>query len=115
MQLARMMGQAALAVLISHGAAADDAPQLMLETGGHLGIVRSLAFTTSTNRLVSAGDDKVIRVWDLAKKRTDFVLRGQAGLGKEGSITALAISPDDRWLAAGGWFSADGALEAVLR
>lgn len=111
MQLARMMGQAALAVLISHGAAADDAPQLMLETGGHLGIVRSLAFTTSTNRLVSAGDDKVIRVWDLATKRTDFVLRGQAGLGKEGSITALAISPDDRWLVAGGWFSADGALE----
>ncbi len=111
MQLVRMIRAAALALLISHSAAADDAPQLMLETGGHLGIVRSLAFTTSANRLVSAGDDKVIRVWDLARKRTDFVLRGQAGVGKEGSITALAISPDDRWLAAGGWFSADGALE----
>lgn len=111
MNLVRIIGLAAVALVISCRAAADDAPQLMLETGGHLGIVRSVAFTTSTNRLVSAGDDKIIRVWDLASKRTEFVLRGQAGPGKEGSITALAISPDDRWMAAGGWFSADGALE----
>ncbi|MEZ5900352.1 MAG: caspase family protein [Hyphomicrobiaceae bacterium] len=111
MRLVRIIKLAALLFLMPPCAAADSLPQLMLETGGHLGIVRSVAFFRSANRLVSAGDDKLIRIWDLATSKTEFVLRGQIGPGKEGSITALAISPDDRWLAAGGWFSADGAFE----
>jgi WD40 repeat protein len=38
----------------------------MLDTGGHMATIRSLAFTVDGRQLVSSSDDKVIRVWDWA-------------------------------------------------
>ncbi len=89
----------------------EELPMLMLDTGGHVAIVKALQFTSSGKYLVSAGDDKVIRIWDWERARTAWTLRGQSGPGKEGNIFAAAVSPDGRWLAAGGWFSSDGAAE----
>ena len=36
-------------------------------------------------------------------------IRGEIGPARDGTIYAMALSPDQRWLAAGGWFDKDSA------
>ena len=43
----------------------SDRPILVLDTGGHHAMVRRLVFTQDESRLLSAGEDKVVRDWDL--------------------------------------------------
>lgn len=75
-----------------------------LDSGGHTSEITGLAFTPDRRQLVSAGKDKVIRVWNLAAGRVQRTIRGEIGQGPDGEIYAMALSPDGRWLAAGGWF-----------
>src|SRR5262249_29483004 len=46
-----------------------------VETGGHRSLIRGLLFTPDGKQLVSAGDDKVVRVWDVATAKTDRIIR----------------------------------------
>src|SRR2546425_258090 len=85
--------------------AAEESLQLMLDTGGHIGILQGLVFTPDGQQVVSTGDDKFIRVWDLRSGKTVRTIRGQTGPGDEGKIYAMAFSPDGRWLAVGGFFA----------
>ena len=80
-------------------------PHLMLDTGGHMSLIRGLAFTPDGTQLISAGDDKVIRVWDWQAGKTVRTIRGQVWPGSEGKIFAMALSPNGRWLVSGGWFN----------
>jgi WD40 repeat protein len=91
----------------------EGGPLLMLDTGGHMAKIRSLAFTPAGKQLVSAGLDKVIRVWDWQAGRTVRTIRGQVGPGDEGQIYAMALSPDGRWLAAGGFMAPEFGVRAV--
>ncbi len=86
-------------VIVSAAAAKE--PILQLETGGHMSLVRSLVFTPD-GQLITAGDDKTIRIWDPATGNTLGVIRGEISEGHAGKIYALAVSPNGRWLAAGG-------------
>lgn len=81
---------------------AREAPILSLDPGGHMSLIRSLVFTADGKQLISAADDKVIRVWDVQTSQTIRTLRGQIGDGNRGKIYALALSPDGKLLAAGG-------------
>ena len=92
-----------MALTAGAAGAQDSAPQLMLDTGGHTAIINSLVFSSDGKQLISAADDKVIRVWDWQAGNTVRTIRGQVGLGDEGKIYAAALSRDGRWLAAGGW------------
>ena len=85
--------------------AEEGSPHLILDTGGHTALIKGLVFTPDGKQLVSAGEDKVIRVWDRETGSTVRTIRGQVGAGPEGRIYAMALSPDGRWLAAGGWMA----------
>jgi WD40 repeat protein len=82
----------------------------MLDTGGHMAQIRGLAWTPDGTQIVSASNDKIIRVWDSATGHTIRTIRGAIGPGDAGLISAMALSPDGRWLVVGGMMAAfDGA------
>ena len=101
-QLARILISAIFVLAVAHAAQAREGPILSLETGGHMSFIRAVLFTPDGKQLVSAADDKVIRVWDVDTGQTVRILRGQIGDGARGKIYALALSPDASLLAAGG-------------
>jgi WD40 repeat protein len=79
------------------------ATHLMLDTGGHMSKVWKVLVTPDGKQIVSSSDDKVIRVWDIAAGKTVRTIRGQVGPGNEGKLYSIALSPDGKWLAVGGW------------
>jgi WD40 repeat protein len=94
----------------------QDRPLLTLDSGGHVAtIANALVFTRDGKRLVSAAEDKVIRVWDWQAGVTVSTIYGQVQPGYEGMITALAQSQDGRWLAAGGYMTVPGEQGFVIR
>jgi len=93
----------------------SDQPLLDIDSGGHKALIKGIAFTPDGRSLVSAGDDKVIRVWDIASGQTVRTLRGQSGEGDEGKIFAMALSPNGQWLAVGGWLGGNIEQSRAIR
>jgi WD40 repeat protein len=91
-------------LILSTTTLAAEKPILQIDPGGHKAKIKDIVFTPDGRSLVSAGYDKLIRVWSLETGRTERTLRGQIGEGHEGKILAMALSPDGRWLAVGGYF-----------
>ncbi|MBK8232322.1 MAG: serine/threonine protein kinase [Candidatus Eisenbacteria bacterium] len=65
---------------------------------GHTGTVAALAIEANRHRVVSAGADGRVQMWDGASGAHQANLRGAVS-----DVTALAASPDGRLLVAGGW------------
>ncbi|HEY6391210.1 MAG TPA: caspase family protein [Bryobacteraceae bacterium] len=77
-------------------------PILVIDSGGHTGDIRKMIFTKDGRQLISAGDDKVVRVWDIQSGKTVRTILGDIGAGELGKIDAMALSRDDLYLAVGG-------------
>jgi len=76
-------------------------PILIIDTGGHRAKINDVVFTKDGRYLVSASNDKTIRVWDISTGEIVRVLRGQISAGNKGKIYAAALSPDNRLLVVG--------------
>ena len=75
---------------------------LKLDTKGHTSLIGDI-IVTKDGDIISASDDKTIRVWDSKTGIEKRKILGQIGSGKEGQISAIALSKDERYLAVGGF------------
>jgi len=78
-------------------------PILKIETGMHTALIRRIGIDSAERYLVTGSDDKTIKVWELKTGKLIKTLRPPIGNGNEGKIYAVAISPDGRHIAGGGW------------
>ncbi|HSL20321.1 MAG TPA: caspase family protein [Vicinamibacterales bacterium] len=92
---------AAGALSVAAGQATE--PILRVETGMHTTLIRRVVVDLPRNRLITASDDKTIRVWQMPEARLLTVLRVPMDAGHEGQLFALALSPDGKTVAAAGW------------
>jgi WD40 repeat protein len=82
-------------------------PILRIEPQGHSDSILCMVFSPNGKELITTGQDKTIRIWDVASGTQKRVLRCLIGEGGAGSIISLAIDPKGRFLACGGNFSSD--------
>lgn len=79
------------------------APILRIETGMHTTKLSRIGVDAQERILVTGSDDKTVRVWDIATGELKKILRVPIGDVDEGKIYAVAVSPDGKIIAAGGY------------
>ncbi len=82
-------------------------PQLRVDGGMHTASVRRLDVSADGKILVTGSEDKTVRVWSLPDGRLLRTLRMPVAPGDVGKVFAVALSPDGRLVAVGGWDDAD--------
>ena len=82
--------------------APPQAPILRIDAEFHTQVVNRFAQDRRSRIIVTASDDKTIRVWQANDGAPLAILRIPIAPGDEGAIYAVAISPDSKTLLAGG-------------
>lgn len=78
-------------------------PTLRIDADMHVAAIQAMAVDAQNRFLVTGSADKTIRVWDIVQGKLIKVLRPPTGEEFEGTIYAVAISPDGETIAAGGF------------
>jgi len=79
-------------------------PIFKLDTSGHQGIIGDV-IVTKDKKIITASDDKTIRIWNSMTHQEERKILGQIGDGNEGAIFAIALSSDEKYLAVGGFLA----------
>jgi WD40 repeat protein len=77
-------------------------PSLRIETGMHTAVINNISVSADDRLLVTASDDKTVRVWSIPEGKPVHTLRPPGGRLKSGKIWSVAVSPDGRFISAGG-------------
>ena len=88
-------------------------PVLVLDPGRHTAAIKRLDADREGRFLVTASDDKTVRVWAASDGRLLRTIRLPAGPGDVGKAYAAAISPDSTIVAAGRWTASIGTDESI--
>lgn len=83
---------------------------LSIDTGGHAAKIQDI-ITTKSGDIISASDDKTIRVWSSRNGSEKRKILGSIASGDEGKIFAIALSSDEKYLAVGGYLNENGNYE----
>lgn len=78
-------------------------PVLVVDPGMHTAIIKRLDADRNGQFLVTASEDKTVRIWTAANGDCHHTLRLPAGPENVGKANATAISPDGTLVAAAGW------------
>ncbi|MEA2028634.1 MAG: caspase family protein [Campylobacterota bacterium] len=78
-------------------------PILQLDPKGHTALVKDLIITKD-QKIITASVDKSVRVWNLYGQEERKIL-GDIAQGGKGKVYAIALSPDQEYLAVGGYMS----------
>jgi WD40 repeat protein len=85
------------------GQAPNQAPQLRIETRMHTGAIWDIDASADGHLLLTGSDDKTARLWSADSGELIRIFRVPISTGAEGRIYAVALSPDGRLAAVGGW------------
>src|SRR5262245_55438019 len=99
-------GQVSDALAAAVKACPDQDPVLRIETGMHTAPIMRIGVGAACTRAVTGSQDKTIRIWSLPDGRLLRTERLPIGNGNAGKLAMVAMSPDGRWVAAGGWDAA---------
>jgi WD40 repeat protein len=91
----------------------DQMPFLRIETGMHTAPIRRIGVDASCHRIATASDDNTVRLWSLPDGRLERTIRLPIGPGDGGQLYAVALSPDGRRLAAGGFDASWAKLGSI--
>jgi WD40 repeat protein len=102
------------AVLTTPAALAQlsEQPMLVVDPGLHTAQIKSADVDAAGRLAVTGSFDKTVRVWSVTDGKLLQTIRMPAGPGHTGIIGAVAISPDDALVAAGGWTN-DATKESI--
>lgn len=89
-------------------------PLVRVETGMHTTMIRRVLPDLPRNRLITCSDDKTIRIWQMPEMRLISTLRVPIDNSHEGQLYAVAVSPDGKTVAAGGWTGWDWDNKAYI-
>ncbi|HOI73185.1 MAG TPA: caspase family protein [Syntrophales bacterium] len=101
--LALSLIMSAISPGVARAAEPASLPQLRVETGMHTTLIRRVVADLPRNRLITCSDDKTVRVWQMPEMHLLSVLRVPIDAGHEGQLYAVAVSPDGKTIATGGW------------
>jgi WD40 repeat protein len=77
-------------------------PFFEIESGSHSNSITKIAVDADNRHLVTASTDRTLRVWSLPDLKPVRTIRPPMGSKLDGRLLAVAISPDDTLIAAGG-------------
>lgn len=93
--------------------------RLQINPGGHLSQISEAVTTSDGKFIITTSTDKTICIWDVQQKKIVEQIRGPKSVFNQGKLYSLAISPDNRMLAVGGFLAigteTDGDLAGQIR